>query len=231
MKKVLIVGAIALMAFGSCNRSGGNRSDQGEMDSVAYLIGLDLGRMVKQTDSTLNVNKIAEGIADALAGTPKMSRDEAYDYLTRYFNIRVPQKNLAASKEFLDRVAKENANVRKTASGLLYEIVTPGDSVVRATADTDTVQVVYTGTLPDGTLFDSAPKGTDSLYRVALDQTIKGWAEGLKLVGRGGKIRLYVPSDLAYGDSPRSRQIGANQALVFDVEVIDVTPEAPKEEE
>lgn len=224
MKRVLIVGALALFSLVSCRHTGGSRPDQAEMDSVAYLIGLDLGRMVKQIDSTLNVNRIADGIADALAGNQTITKDEAYQYLTYYFNIRVPQKNLATSQAFLDRVEKEHTNVRKTASGLLYEILTPGDSVVRATRDVDTVQVAYTGTLPDGTLFESSDTQADSLYRTALDRTIAGWAEGLKLVGKGGKIRLYVPSDLAYGASARSRQIGANQALVFDVEVVDVTP-------
>jgi FKBP-type peptidyl-prolyl cis-trans isomerase len=224
MKKFVIAGAIALMALSACRRSGGTGVGQTEMDSVAYLIGLDLGRMVKQMDSTLNVNRIAEGIGDALAGTPRMTRDEAYDYLTRYFNVRVPQKNLAASQAFLDRIERERAGVLKTASGLLYEIVAPGDTTVRATRDTDTVRVVYTGTLPDGTEFESSRKGADSVYRTALDRTIAGWAEGLKLVGKGGRIVLYVPSALAYGTAPRSRQIGANQALVFDVEVVDVIP-------
>ncbi len=231
MKRILIVGAIVLLSLASCRRSDRNRPDQAEMDSVAYMVGLDLGRMVKQIDSTLNVDRIAEGIADALTGRGQVSRDEAYQYLTEYFNIRVPQKNLAASQAFLARVEEEHADVRKTASGLLYEIVVPGDSLRRATVDTDTVRVVYTGTLPDGTQFETSRNEADSTYRTALDRTIPGWAEGLKLVGEGGKIRLYVPSDLAYGDSPRSRQIGANQALVFDVEVLEVTLAAPREEE
>jgi len=223
MKRLLITGAVALAALSSCNRSGANWASGGEMDSVAYMVGLDLGRMARQIDSTLSAEAISAGIADALAGTPRATREEAYDYLTRYFNVRVPAKNLAASQAFLAEMERQEG-VQKSASGLLYRIVAPGDSL-RATADTDTVRVVYTGTLPDGTVFESSRKGADSVYRTALDRTIPGWAEGLKQVGAGGRIVLYVPSELAYGEAPRSRTIGANQALVFDVEVVEVLPQ------
>ncbi|MEG2758929.1 MAG: FKBP-type peptidyl-prolyl cis-trans isomerase, partial [Rikenellaceae bacterium] len=106
---------------------------------------------------------------------------------------------------------------KKTESGLLYEIVETGDMAIVPTSSTDTVTVNYKGTLSDGEEFDSSyERGEPAIF--PLDGVIPGWTEGIKLIGKGGKIKLYIPSDLAYGNQGPL----AGEALVFDVELLDV---------
>lgn len=115
--------------------------------------------------------------------------------------------------------------VQKTASGLYYEIIEPGNEV-RAT-EADQVQLHYVGTLTDGTVFDSSrARGTPATFPVA--GVVPGFSEGVQLLGEGGKAKLYIKPDMAYGDTPRGN-IPPRSILVFDIEMIDVIqPEAPE---
>ena len=224
MKKLVIIVAVVATAFSSCGVGGG--SIKTDLDSVAYAIGVDIGNVLKMRDSTMNPNLVAKGIIDVFKGKNEMDRDSALMIQREYFMVKLPAKALAASEEFLASVEKENPNIQKTESGLLYEVIVPGDTEVMPTDDKDKVKVKYTGYLKDGKEFDSSKEDT---IEFALNRVIKGWGEGLKLVGQGGTIKLWIPADIAYGQHG-SGPIGPNEALVFDVELIEVTPfEAPEE--
>ena len=129
--------------------------------------------------------------------------------------------NLAEGKAFLAANAKKE-NVDTTASGLQYTIVAEG--AAEKVAPQDTVWVNYKGTLLDGTVFDE----NDSTKFVA-NRVIKGWTEGLGLLGEGGKATLFIPADLAYGERG-NRNIAPNSTLIFDVEVLKVGKFVPKED-
>ena len=148
----------------------------------------------------------------------KINKDDAYAFLNEYFMVRVPARNLEESTKFLENVAAKNKNVIATESGLLYEIVEMGDTTAMAKGLADEVFVNYKGTLKDGEVFDE----NDSI-RFRLGQVVQGWQEGLQLVGKGGKINLWIPPHLGYGQQARGK-IKANDALVFEVELLDVTP-------
>src|SRR5512133_3891560 len=101
----------------------------------------------------------------------------------------------------------------KTASGLEYEEITPGTGA-QATAG-KTVSVHYTGTLPDGKVFDSSiPRGKPIDFRLGAGQVIKGWDEGIALMKVGGKARLTIPPHLAYGDRGAGGVIPPNATLI-----------------
>lgn len=223
MKKLLFLAVVMAVALTSCNSAKSIKS-YSEKDSVAYALGTDLGRYLKNLDSTLNVSVVATGIQDAIDGKEKINMDDAYAFLNEYFMVRIPARNLAESQAFLEKVAQDNANVKKTDSGLLYEIVEMGDTSAMATSDNDEVFVNYKGTLKSGETFDER----DST-RFRLNQVVPGWQEGIKLVGKGGKINLWIPPFLGYGEQGRGK-IKANDALVFEVELLDVTP-APAEQQ
>ncbi|MBO4341188.1 MAG: FKBP-type peptidyl-prolyl cis-trans isomerase [Bacteroidales bacterium] len=104
-----------------------------------------------------------------------------------------------------------------TATGIVYLIQDSG-SEVRAISDRDTVKVNYRGTLIDGKEFDANEGITFPLNRV-----IRGWTEGMKLVGEGGKITLVIPAELGYGERG-PRNIGSNSTLIFDVDLLEVHP-------
>lgn len=108
--------------------------------------------------------------------------------------------------------------LRRPLPGLLYEIVTPGDAA-KITA-VDTLKVVYEGKLKNGQVFESS-KDT---VKFPLQGMIPGWVEGMQLVGKGGEINLWIPSNLAYGERGAAPVIGPNQALQFNVKVVDVIP-------
>ena len=189
-------------------------------DSLSYAIGVDFGVNVKQfLQDKVSVDAIAAAIKDVLNERQAMTVEEARAFLTEYFSVRMPAENLRKAEAFLKVTAKKKT-VQKTDSGLLYEIVRPGDMSVRATEDSDTVEVNYVGTLADGTEFDS-----NNGISFRLNQVISGWTEGMKLIGRGGKIRLYIHPEHGYGErGSGTGTIPPNAALVFEVELLDVNP-------
>lgn len=130
--------------------------------------------------------------------------------------------NAKASAEWLAEVEKQEG-VKKTESGLCYKVERAGDEKIRPEKDTDRVRVHYEGTLRSGKVFDSSYERKEPIT-FALNRVIKGWTEGLKLVGKGGKITLWIPSELAYGDRGAGEDIGPNEALKFTVELLDVNP-------
>ncbi|MBQ9410459.1 MAG: FKBP-type peptidyl-prolyl cis-trans isomerase [Bacteroidales bacterium] len=109
-----------------------------------------------------------------------------------------------------------------TVSGIVYLIQDSG-SEVKAVSDRDTVKVNYRGTLIDGKEFD-ANEGIE----FPLNRVIRGWTEGMKLVGEGGKVTLVIPANLAYGERG-PRNIGPNSTLIFDVDLLEVHPFVEKE--
>lgn len=131
-------------------------------------------------------------------------------------------ENAEASAAWLAEVA-EMEGVQKTESGLLYRIDREG-SAVHATEDTDVVEVNYEGKTRDGNIFDSSYERGESIS-FALNRVIRGWTEGMKLIGEGGQITLWIPADMAYGERGAGEDIGPNEALQFKVELIKVNPE------
>ena len=211
-----------------------------EVDSVSYLIGVNFGSFLKGNNfaedlSEINMAQMKKGMQDFLKaeGTPY---DENFGeqfkidpntmskvlngFLTKKQNYKAAL-NRAEEKEFLAKNAKR-ADVDTTASGLQYTIIAAGaDEKINPQ---DTVWVNYKGTLLDGTVFDE----NDSTEFVA-NRVIRGWTEGLGLLGEGGKATLYIPAELAYG-SRGNRNIEPNSTLIFDVEVLKVGKFVPAEE-
>lgn len=127
-----------------------------------------------------------------------------------------PAENKAAGEAFLAENAKKE-NIITTTSGLQYEILTPGEGP-SPTATTN-VTVHYKGTTLDGDEFDSSYKrGAPATF--PLNRVIAGWTEGLQLMNVGAKYRFFIPSDLAYGKRGAGRDIGPNETLIFEVELV-----------
>jgi len=132
---------------------------------------------------------------------------------------KLKEKGTAESANFLSEV-KKKPGVVVLPSGLCYEIEKPGEGP--APKPTETVKVHYTGTLVNGTVFDSSVQRGEPVEFV-LSEVIPGWTEGLQKISKGGKIKLYVPPQLAYGDDGRPG-IPPASTLVFDVELLDIKP-------
>lgn len=137
------------------------------------------------------------------------------------YMTKLKGKNAAESEKFFAQL-KENKNVVALPSGLHYEIVQQGSGPTPKA--TDRVKVHYTGTLIDGTVFDSSRESGTPLT-IGLNEVVPGWTEGLQKLQKGGKMKLYIPANLGYGDRG-SGQIPPGSTLIFDVELLDVNPPA-----
>ena len=127
-------------------------------------------------------------------------------------------ENEQFGKAFLEK-NKKVAGVKTTTTGLQYRIEDPGTG--KSPKPTNTVVVHYRGTLLDGTEFDSSYKRNQPA-RFRLDRVISGWTEGLQLMKQGARYTFYIPSELAYGERGAGHQIGPNQALIFEVKLVEI---------
>ncbi len=128
------------------------------------------------------------------------------------------QANLKAGEDFL-AANKQKPGVTELPSGLQYEVLTEGNGPKPLA--TSTVTCHYHGTLIDGTVFDSSVKrGQPASF--PLNMVIKGWTEGLQLMGTGAKWRFFIPPHLGYGDRQVGPTIGPNSTLIFDVELLSI---------
>lgn len=125
---------------------------------------------------------------------------------------------LAKGEKFLEENGKKEG-VTTTASGLQYKVLTPGTG--KSPKATDTVLVHYRGTLINGTEFDSSYKRREPIS-FPLNRVIAGWTEGVQLMQEGAKFEFYIPARLAYGSRGAGRDIGPNEALIFEVELLQV---------
>lgn len=131
---------------------------------------------------------------------------------------KIAAKNLEEGKKFLEENAKRS-EVTVTESGLQYEVVRKGNGAVATSKDR--VKCTYHGTLIDGTVFDSSVERGDTAT-FGVTGVIKGWTEALQMMPEGSKWRLYIPSDLAYGERGSGDKIGGNSALIFDIDLVEV---------
>ena len=137
------------------------------------------------------------------------------DYLSERRN-QIAHANLQKEKAFLTE-NRTKPNVVELPSGLQYIVIKSGNTSKKPKKNSDTVYVKYKGTFLDGSVFDETSE-TDADVHFQLSKVIRGWQEGLKKIGEGGEIRLFVPSSLAYGDNWNSN-IEPNSLLVFDVQL------------
>lgn len=214
------------------NASKANLEIKTDEDKTVYAVGLMLGERLKDLRlSDDELSKVMLGITDQVKNvTPQKADFQEYRMKVQsLFQDRMKasaQIHKEAGKQFIEKFVTSEGGV-KTASGLAYKVITPGDESAKPLA-TDTVEVHYEGKLIDGTVFDSS-LARDKKIKFPLNRVIKGWTEGLQFVGKGGKIKLVIPSDMAYGDHGAPPKIPGGSTLVFEVELFEIekTPATP----
>ena len=193
------------------------------MDKLSYALGLSMGNNFKSSGiQTLSVTDFANGVKAVYEGEkPEMTYDEAKQVINDFFTQmqrEVNDRNRAEGEAFLAE-NKKKSGVVVLPSGLQYEVLTEGKG--KKPAATDRVQCHYHGTLIKGEVFDSSiERGEPAVFGVS--QVIPGWVEALQLMPEGSKWRLFIPSDLAYGENGAGGKIAPNSTLIFDVELLKV---------
>lgn len=193
------------------------------IDSVSYSIGIRMAQSLRsQGFEGISLPVLQKAMADVLANKKPIIADEVINTTIAGFQQKaVAEKASAGKKEALVYLAKngKRPGVVTLPDGLQYEVIKTGTSDVRPLA-TSTVKVHYHGTLVDGTVFDSSvDRGEPITYKVS--GFVRGWQEALQLMTVGSKWRLYVPSDLGYGDNG-SGKIGPGAVMIFDMELLGV---------
>ena len=198
-------------------------------NSGSYSLGVSMGEQLHRAGmdaESVSVERLAQGLRDALAGKAKMgpTDQENIATLVRGTRSKLGDVNHTAAKSFLAENGKKK-DIVTTASGLQYKVLAPGSG--DSPKSTDQVTVNYRGTLLDGTEFDSSYKrGQPASFPV--NGVIPGWQEALVLMKPGAKWQIFVPPTLAYDlDSPPS--IPPGSLLVFDVELLSVKPPQPQQ--
>ena len=193
MKRFTILPILMLTLWSGCSKSGGGVKLHTDTDSVAYVIGLNVGANLLKMDSTLNAAAVCKGIADYFAGRQSMTMEEAQTFYLRYVNYAVPDGDLKRT------IASDTARIAVRIKALRRD---------------------------GGEIYSSYERG-DTL-RTRLDSLPAGLREGLKLLGSGGAVKLWVPAALAYGaEGDRTLGVGANETLYYEAELLDVQADAP----
>lgn len=223
--------ALAMTVLSACSQGQKGRVTlKNEIDSVSYAIGADIGANFKRSKlDDVNLDAMKMGLRDGL-DSASMLDEETVQMVVQGYMMKMQQERMAeetkagetnrvAGEEYLAENGKREGVVT-TPSGLQYEVITMGTG--RKPNAEDRVKVHYTGTLIDGTEFDSSHKrGEPAVFGVG--QVIQGWVEGLQLMPAGSKWKLFIPSDLAYGPSGApGGNIPPHSTLIFDVELLEV---------
>lgn len=233
MKKLSILAVVALavvsMAVTSCNSRKSANLKSG-IDSVSYAIGVLNGGGFKNSlesfpgKDPIDVDLLLAGFEQALKGQDaalKMTAEEAQAFVQTYFT-ELQEREANESKEEGEAFLAENktkSGVITTESGLQYKVEKQGDGA-HPTLE-DRVKVHYTGTLLDGTVFDSTlERGEPATFGVG--QVIPGWTEGLQIMTVGSKYTFWIPSDLAYGERGSGATIKPNSMLKFEIELLEI---------
>tara|TARA_B110000003_G_scaffold276566_1_gene323955 strand:+ start:27651 stop:28310 length:660 start_codon:yes stop_codon:yes gene_type:complete len=200
-----------------------NAQNTTKMEKVSYSLGVNVAKSVQaQGLESIDAPAIAKAFKDVFEGNDlDISEEEANLVLQDYFtklNNKAQEANIGTGMKFLEENAKKEGVVT-TASGLQYTVITKGDGV--QPKETDNVTVHYHGTLLDGTVFDSSvERGQPASFPV--NGVIPGWVEALQLMNVGSKYKLFIPSNLAYGERGAGGAIGPNATLIFEVELISI---------
>ena len=225
---VLLGGTMAEAAVKPTKKGG--PALKSSLDTVSYALGVNIGSSLRETLKTFpngpaNINILAEIFVRALKGDTAgliMDNAAAEACIQTYVMAAQQKENEARKAEGEKFLAanKSKAGVKTTESGLQYKIIKEGDGGEKPT-DADRVKVHYTGKLLDGKVFDSSvERGEPAEFGVT--QVIRGWQEALKLMTKGEKLQVWIPSDLAYGTGGAGEMIRPNSTLEFEIELLDI---------
>ncbi|HOI50472.1 MAG TPA: FKBP-type peptidyl-prolyl cis-trans isomerase [Prolixibacteraceae bacterium] len=228
----LMVAVVAFIGAGCQQNGGGKVKLETSIDSTSYALGVLIGQNNKQSlenapgGKEINIDILAESFRQFMKGdSTLLSAAESNQIVSEFFEKmygKMSQDNLEAGNAYLEK-NKSREGVVTTDSGLQYEVIKEGTGP--KPTENDVVKVHYHGTLIDGTVFDSSvDRGEPAEFQV--NRVIPGWVEALQLMPVGSKWKVYIPANLAYGERGTGGVIGPNAALIFEVELLEIVPQA-----
>lgn len=218
----LFIASAAMVVACSGEKTSGNATLADEVDSLSYIVGMNIGYNLLQMDSTLRREAVIKGLNDALKGNERIGADEARTFFLAYMNYGVYERVRNYEEQYLTDLEASDKDVQRTRSGLTYKVAQLGDMNNVASSDRDTVSLVYTVTRLSGEEVDPVAERDDTV-RMALRDLTSGLKEGVKLIGEGGQITLWIPSAQAFGpEGDEDKGIKPNEMLHYELSLIDV---------
>jgi FKBP-type peptidyl-prolyl cis-trans isomerase len=229
---IALASTFAISAYAATPASSAAPALTNQTDQISYIIGYNLGQSFKQQSISINNSVLNQGLNDGLQGnTPALTQDQMQQIMQNFQKqlaqkyqqqqAEMATKNQASSDAYLAKVSTESGVVQ-LQKGLYYKVIKQGNGPMPKA--TDTVEVNYKGTLPDGTVFDSS-YARNQPATFPLNQVIPGWTAALQKMPVGSTWMIYIAPDLGYGKfAPPS--IGPNQALTFQVELLAIKSSA-----
>lgn len=213
--------AFPLLALASCLPEASLDTD---IQKASYAIGYDMGRSLAEVAEHVDMLALTQGMTDALGGIDAALTEQEIEEAMNAFGAIVQTaleaeavRELEAGRAFLDENAA-NEGVMTTESGLQYIVLREGDGASPMPGQEVTLH--YRGTLQDGTEFDTSYGGEPAIFGV--DQVIAGFGEAVRLLKVGGHVRAFIPADLGYGAAGAPPNIGPNQVLIFEIELLGI---------
>lgn len=233
MKGLIILTGIIAIFLGSCSKNSVSSAKiKTKEDSLSYAFGIVNYNALQSDSLKLDPMIVAKAMIDGEKGKPVMSDETARGFIMAFVTSRqavqaakkaeenkILYKDYIAENEAFLAKNKDKAGITVTPSGLQYEVIKMGTGE-KPNKD-NTVKVHYTGTLIDGTEFDSSVKRNEPA-QFPVSGVIQGWTEALQLMPVGSKFKLYIPQDLAYGSSQAGELIKPYSTLVFEVELLEI---------
>lgn len=198
-----------------------------DLEKFSYALGMSISaNLIQSGVKTVSPEAFITALKDVYSGVkPRVNPEEANQILEAFMSQAQAandngdgEKNLEAGLAFLAENAKKEG-VIELPSGLQYEVISEGEGDIPSA--TNEVKCHYHGTLINGNIFDSSvDRGEPAVFPV--NGVIQGWVEALQLMSVGSKWRLFIPSELAYGPNGAGGAIGPNEALIFEVELLEI---------
>ncbi len=193
-----------------------------QTDSLAYVIGLSVADNLIAMDSTINLAAVSRAIAESQTSKRLFNAEEAKIYYLRYLTHVEPERKRGYEEQWLEDLAKSNRDFTRSNSGLTYNIAVIGDENLTPKGVNDLVSLRYTIKRVNGEQIFSSYDKADTLVS-ALSTLKSGLQEGLKMIGKGGKINAWIPSKLGYGQTgDQELNIAPFETLYYEVELIDM---------
>jgi FKBP-type peptidyl-prolyl cis-trans isomerase FklB len=221
--KLVAIAALMLLSF---SLSAAEPTYKSQKEKFSYAVGVQMGNSLKQQGiADLDPKAVGQAISDVLSGAKlKLSNEEMQAAIVAFNQEMMKKrqaegdKNKAAGDKFRAE-NKKRKGVKELKNGIQYEVLKKGKGAKPKV--TDTVTVHYTGTLIDGTVFDSSVKrGVPATF--SLKGVIPGWKEILPMMPTGSKWKVVIPPELAYGERGAGAKIGPNATLIFEIELISI---------
>ena len=243
MKKFAIVlaGTVMLAACGGEKDKSADVELKSEDQKASYALGFRSAEQMSAMEN-LDLDAMVAGLRDGFGDEPesRLGEDADMDQLIRDYQTRMmearqkkmeeqAQANMEEGQAFLDENADKDG-IEVTDSGLQYQVLESGDEGAQSPTLEDTVEVHYKGMLRDGTVFDSSIE-RDKPAVFGLKHIIPGWQEALPMMKVGDKWKLFLPPELGYGEQGAGGDIGPNEVLIFEVELLDVKDQGDKEKQ